>query len=142
MSGFPGDSYAQSSPRNIPDPGRLHLTGVGTHDHRLGLGSPSGGWLSGTRKHIGPLGCGQCSPTPLGRNDLSGGPNLQLVKNHLGGCHHEIELRGSFFQKRNPSIRLQSGEGVQAAPDASLGAMVTARVGQDRPAPRTISETS
>lgn len=29
-----------------------------------------------------------------------------------------------------------------SAPDASLGAMGTARVGQDRPAPRTISETS
>ena len=76
------------------------------------------------------------------KKNLSGGPNIQLVKNHLGGCHHEIELRGSFFQKRNPSICLQSGEGVHATPDAALGAMVTACVGQDHPALHTISETS
>ena len=74
--GSPGDSYAQSSLRNITDPRHLHFTGVGTHVHRPGLGSPSGGWLSGTRKRIGPLGCEECSSTRLGKKNLSGGPNL------------------------------------------------------------------
>lgn len=127
--------------RNTAGPGPSASHRYGDLGPKAWSGSHTWRWWNGVSKHIGPLDYEGCRSTPLGR-DPSGEPNLQLVKNHLGGCHRETELRGSCFWKRNPSICLQSEEGVHAMPDAIWGAMAMAGIGQDPSGLRTIFEAN
>lgn len=80
-------------------------------------------------------------PAPLGRsNFVWGTPTYDLSKTTWVVVIRN-RAQGSFFQKRSPSICLQS-DGVFSTRCFSGCYGNSLALGQDRPAPRTISETS